>query len=210
MGILWYDWWYDWYYTFINIFWLIWLVCCFSFEDKLRWMFSLYDINKDGVLSPTEIRFVKLSIDHKCCQIALNIWNCWPVCVLNIIWYRGWECDCLNKMNDTTPIGKKWVMWPKKGVWPSICLFREEEEKILREVSHCLNKINDMTPIGKKKRCVWPIWWRWVTRQKKVCVCDLFGGDEWHDQKKVCVWPIWRRGEKRQACPMKTFCALSE
>ena len=42
--------------------WLIWLKWCFSLEDKLRWMFSLYDINKDGVLSPTEIRFVKLPI----------------------------------------------------------------------------------------------------------------------------------------------------
>ena len=41
---------------------LIWLKWCFSLEDKLRWMFSLYDINKDGVLSPTEIRFVKLPI----------------------------------------------------------------------------------------------------------------------------------------------------
>ena len=27
-------------------------------EDKLRWTFRLYDINKDGVLSRTEIRWV--------------------------------------------------------------------------------------------------------------------------------------------------------
>jgi len=33
-----------------------------SFEEKLRWMFSLYDINKDGVLSPTEIREVTASV----------------------------------------------------------------------------------------------------------------------------------------------------
>ena len=97
----------------------------------------------------------------------------------------------------------------KKGVWPFICLFREEEEKILREVSHCLNKINDMTPIGKKKRCVWPIWWRWVTRQKKVCVCDLFGGDEWHDQKKgVCVTYLEERREKASMSNENFLCTF--
>ena len=48
---------------------LIILLWCSSLEDKLRWMFSLYDINKDGVLSPTEIRSVwngSKEISQKC------------------------------------------------------------------------------------------------------------------------------------------------